>query len=253
MDWNKRFSPYIMCILLLLPGLTGAQDLFDADTINYYNETETPATDDLYLESEQENRPIDKAAWNKASNGIDYSGEPEKPAKEKAEPWDFNFQFPELFGYILQFLGILTVAALIFLIVWLIVRNSSKNRAVQNANTQISASNLQQLEENLLESDLDRALREALEQKDYRLAIRIYYLAIIKELNAKRIINWKRDKTNGQYVFELLGTDHHAAFRDLTLDFERVWYGEISITETDYQVLSPRFSQFIEGLKTTKS
>ena len=47
-------------------------------------------------------------------------------------------------------------------------------------------------EEHIYESDLDRFIREATEQGNYALAIRLYYLAIIKELSLNRTILWKK-------------------------------------------------------------
>jgi hypothetical protein len=62
---------------------------------------------------------------------------------------------------------------------------------------------LKDIETNLQEADVEGFLAQSLKEKDYRLAIRLYYLAIIKELAAKGMIDWKRDKTNGHYLREL--------------------------------------------------
>jgi hypothetical protein len=109
---------------------------------------------------------------------------------------------------------------------------------------------IEEIEERIHESDLDRLLREALQRGDFRLAVRIYYLAIIKELSLKDWIRWKKDKTNREYVNELIARkpELSTGFRDATFAFEKVWYGDLEIKEKEYNILSPRFRSFIENI-----
>ena len=59
------------------------------------------------------------------------------------------------------------------------------------------------LDQYIHETDLERFLREALAQGNYTLAIRLYYLQVIKDLSAKSAIRWSREKTNRDYQREL--------------------------------------------------
>ena len=54
----------------------------------------------------------------------------------------------------------------------------------------------EKIEENIHESDLDKFIKQAESEEKYNLAIRLYYLAIIKELSLGKLIKWKRNKTN---------------------------------------------------------
>ena len=69
---------------------------------------------------------------------------------------------------------------------------------------------------------------------------------MIKSLSDKELIKWKKDKTNRTYFNELTKTDLKDSFRELTNIFERVWYGEATITATIFQDIEGQFKQFID-------
>ena len=99
-------------------------------------------------------------------------------------------------------------------------------------------------EEELLQSDLDKCISEAEGRKDYRGAIRLYYLATLKELNNLGMITWQKDKTNRDYQYELYNTNKHEVFSELTLNFNRVWYGHMELSEQAYATLKVPFENF---------
>jgi hypothetical protein len=72
---------------------------------------------------------------------------------------------------------------------------------------------------------------------------------ILKDLSIQDKIEWRREKTNSQYVREMRGKDGFQEFRELTRSFEYVWYGEAPISATDYQKLLPSFSSFLNTLE----
>lgn len=254
-------------VLLLMPFGAFAQDDYD-----YYDEDEieivepsTPLVNQQedYLQTDLEPKPFDRETWNKNREGMGYgekSNEPKQKSKKDQDGKtrgegddDTSSSRPmPLFsglGTMFQVVLIIGVIALLALIVFAIVRQGwlISDKGI-NANVS-AATLLENLEENLHESDLDKALRLAVEANNYRLAIRIYYLTIIKELSAMKWIHWKRDKTNGQYVREMGEKPQGQAFRQLTLAFERVWYSDEEIIKRHYEVLSPQFQSFINSLK----
>jgi len=119
-----------------------------------------------------------------------------------------------------------------------------KNKKVVKSNAHITIDNV---EEHIYESDLDRFIREAVEQNNYTLAIRLYYLAIIKELSLKRAIKWKKDKTNKDYLREMRKTNLFNPFREATRIFERIWYGEEELEKEDYQEIKPTFEKLVQA------
>jgi hypothetical protein len=105
-------------------------------------------------------------------------------------------------------------------------------------------------DDHIPESELDRFLREALQRNDFRLAIRIYYLMVIKELSQRKLISWRKEKTNFDYLMELREANQYKGFRDVTLIFERIWYGERAMDEHHFGEASIRFKNFLSSLKS---
>jgi hypothetical protein len=74
--------------------------------------------------------------------------------------------------------------------------------------------------------NFDAALAEAESAGNYRLAVRLGYLQVLKQLTDLGLIRWQPDKTNHDYLYELPTGPLATAFRQVTQQFEYVWYGE---------------------------
>ncbi|MGI4740469.1 MAG: DUF4129 domain-containing protein [Janthinobacterium lividum] len=101
--------------------------------------------------------------------------------------------------------------------------------------------------ENIHEVDFATRLREAEEAGNLRLAVRLGYLALLKQLTDQQLIDWQPDKTNQAYVREL-ATQRPAQrvpFAELTRQFEYVWYGELPLPMALYREV--RASQLALG------
>ncbi|WP_167852068.1 DUF4129 domain-containing protein [Hymenobacter elongatus] len=74
--------------------------------------------------------------------------------------------------------------------------------------------------------DFDTLIAEAETTGNYRLAVRLGYLLVLKQLSDHTLIEWQPEKTNHDFLRELKASSLRAAFRELTQQFEYVWYGE---------------------------
>jgi hypothetical protein len=92
------------------------------------------------------------------------------------------------------------------------------------------------LSENIHELDFPAQLRAAEEAGNLRLAVRLGYLALLKQLSDRALIEWQPDKTNQAYLRELASQRPalRPAFAEATRQFEYVWYGELALTPTLY-------------------
>ncbi len=104
--------------------------------------------------------------------------------------------------------------------------------------------NLDSDDEIIKEADLDSLIREAVNDKDYRLAIRYYYLKALKKLIDNGLIEWHPDKTNRDYVNELKQKDLKSIFKHLTFIYDYIWYGKFIPTEEDFRVFKDDFNRF---------
>lgn len=92
------------------------------------------------------------------------------------------------------------------------------------------------LSENIHELDFPAQLRAAEEAGNLRLAVRLGYLALLKQLSDRTLIEWQPDKTNQAYLRELASQRPalRPAFAERTRQFEYVWYGELALTPALY-------------------
>lgn len=92
------------------------------------------------------------------------------------------------------------------------------------------------------------ALAEAETAGNYRLAVRLGYLLVLRHLTERGLIRWQPDKTNHEYLLELAGTPWAAGFRELTRQFELVWYGELPLPPAAYPALRDTRQAFLHHL-----
>ncbi len=193
-------------------------------------------------------RPVSEGRWRDASGTLDYSDDKWKEPKKRssapvsgpapsARDWTLN---TGAWGYALQVLAIILAVALIAFGIYKMLQQP-RNRALARDGVEITLDNL---EEYLHETDLDRFLRAALAEKNYALALRLYYLQIIKDLSSKGAINWAKEKTNRDYLREMRTHPMAEPFRTATRTFERVWYGNLDLNEATFKSLEPDFKRF---------
>lgn len=95
----------------------------------------------------------------------------------------------------------------------------------------------------------DNAIKEAIETRNFRIAIRLLYLQSLKHLADKGYIQWQLNKSNNDYIRELAGRPWQSLFKKLTHSFEYTWYGEMNLANDEFQDLQVQFQQFNNQLQ----
>jgi len=108
----------------------------------------------------------------------------------------------------------------------------------------------EEVESNIHEMDMDELIKQALEQKQYRRAVRLLYLKSLKELSDKKLIDWSAQKTNSDYLNEIKSAPLKQSFKSNTLIFEYIWYGDFHIDEPLLQKVMKSFDAFINEIKS---
>lgn len=102
----------------------------------------------------------------------------------------------------------------------------------------------EEIHDNIYGMQFDQLLAEALKDKNFRVAIRLYYLKTLKALSEKKMIQWRPEKTNRQYVSELPENGLKQPFRDITTLFEWIWYGNFPVDINLYKSANSQFEKF---------
>jgi hypothetical protein len=97
-------------------------------------------------------------------------------------------------------------------------------------------------------TELERLLKEALDRGDYRGAIRIYFIFIVRDLAKKNWIAWEKEKTNMHYLREMSNRAEFEDFNFAVSYFEIIWYGKREIEKTRFELIQPKFTKLLSKL-----
>ena len=151
-----------------------------------------------------------------------------------------RFLTSEAYQNVVQYVFLAAIAALV---IYLLMK-AEVLRFLFPKKAESSGLDYENLAENIHEINFDAAIEEAVNQRNFRLAVRLLYLQTLKQLTDSGRITYKPDKTNRQYVYELANSPLQADFERLTHQFEFVWYGDFPIDETRFRQLQQQFQQF---------
>ena len=263
---------YILLFLFIFPlaikvaqPVTPSVTATDTSTVSLTDEEQTAEDalnddddDDSTLYSNQhylleplKKDSFNRADWNKAKKGLDYTEHQPKKIETKTEEYTPSTRGSFFSGTAFKFIFAgLVIGVLVFLL-WKIFADRLGNRTFDNEQMLISVEDIEDITK-VSESELERLLREAIEKEDYKEAVRIYYVSILLGLSERNMITWRKEKTNREYLMELSALAQYPVFRDLTLLFERIWYGDIELAETDYVRVEPLFKSFTDSIKLNK-
>lgn len=100
------------------------------------------------------------------------------------------------------------------------------------------------VERNLMEVDVKTYLAEAVEQKNYALAIRYHQLTNIQLLGRKGVLQWDQSKTNLELMENVKNNDLRQDFMHCASLYNYAWFGNFDISESSYQKYAGQFVQF---------
>lgn len=226
------------------------------DAIRYENQPEGGAGREWTYESKRE---YETSKRNRGNGGGDGgtgrgdggSGDGGSQRERESRDWDSDSSPPETkssdstfnglgwLGYVL--LG-LFVVLLAFLVYYFFVNRERDGKKVVEMNLEDTAP----LEIPLTE--LERLLQDALSRGDYRSAVRIYFIFIIRDLSQKNWIRWEKEKTNFQYLREMGGRSEYADFNQSVSYFEIIWYGKREIDKSTFEQIRPDFIRLLDKL-----
>ncbi|MEO9533677.1 MAG: hypothetical protein ABJG68_01660 [Crocinitomicaceae bacterium] len=162
---------------------------------------------------------------------------------ESAPPPRLNSPSFEGLGAIGYVLMAVFVIALVFLIYYMYVNTPKKGKKITST---FELEDVNPTEIPLTE--LQRLLQEALSKGDYRGAVRIYFIFIIRDLSNKNWIDWEKEKTNFHYLREMSGKKEYEDFNRSVSYFEIIWYGKRELDAQKFEQIKPNFTQFLDKL-----
>ena len=138
-------------------------------------------------------------------------------------------------------LGYVVIFIIVFVFVLLLIRLGGI-KSLQSNIKNSSEANI--LTEDINEMNFNVLIQNALNNKDYRLCVRLMYLKSLKLLSDRKIINWNENKTNYSYLSEIKDVRLYDNFLELTILFDYVWYGNLKLDDNSFYQAQRQLNNF---------
>lgn len=177
-------------------------------------------------------RDFDEDKWKSIVGNTNFLENSQKKTRQKkSQPWS---------GGLLRLISYTIIIGVVLLLVYYVVQYISFAPKIQRSKMEIE--DIEKPVEDIAVLDTRQLLEQAIREGNYKLAVRLYYLELLKQLHAKGAIAWKKDKTNRDYLTELLSANFFFdEIRRLTRSYEAVWYGDHTLQRDSFQILSGHF------------
>jgi hypothetical protein len=181
--------------------------------------------------------------------------------KDDDDFWYANFEFPKeeeetpqakprerkrfslsLYDSILWLVTVLGFIA--FLVIYLMNSNVNMFRRTKDVGFEESDPDL----DDIFGINYDKEIEKAVNAGNHRLAVRLMFLRLLRNLTDKNIIQYKHDRTNFDYLMQLGNTKWYDPFRILARHYEYVWYGKFAIDERQFEILRSEFNNLEKQL-----
>jgi len=206
------------------------------------NDLETYNADEAfnYIEIEPEDNFIVRA-YNKLKNWLG------NIIRELVEAIFGVGEAKGLLYFIFYILPYLILAVLVFFLIRFFLKVNS--RTLITGQKETASFQFTEDEQIIKNEDINALINNAILQKNYRLAIRYYYLQSLKYLTEKQVITWQQEKTNEDYITEIESDTIKSSFKNITRIYDYVWYGEFSVDQLRFESLKIPFESLNNSIK----
>lgn len=149
----------------------------------------------------------------------------------------------QFLSFMIKYLPYLLLAIGVFIIIRLLYKyDVFKRRAAAQNQPDIQLADDEKIVKSSNISDL---IKNAKVQKDHRMAVRYLYLNLLRQLDTREYIRFKKDKTNDDYIAELSDQPLISEFENLTYYYDFIWYGQYPVDEAFFSQIEQKFDHFL--------
>ncbi|MER3498514.1 MAG: hypothetical protein C4308_07715 [Chitinophagaceae bacterium] len=130
------------------------------------------------------------------------------------------------------------------LVIFFLIKNNvvTKRRVAEQQETDVAEA------ENIFDIPYETEITKAVQEKNYRLAIRLLFLQLLTTMNEKKIIQYKPEHTNFDYLSQVFSSGYYKTFFGLTRHYEYAWYGKFDVPEESFYKIKTEFENFRKQL-----
>lgn len=138
---------------------------------------------------------------------------------------------PELVSLLENIIYVILIGFAIYIIIRILVGKDAVS-FFRKRDTIVAPLNI--TEEHIEKINLDELITNALEEKNYRLAIRYMYLKALQDLSIQKIIEYHFEKTNTDYYREITDVTLKQNFNRVSYLYDYIWYGKFELDKGGY-------------------
>src|SRR5690606_5545042 len=169
--------------------------------------------------------------------------ENEKP-KLKEESDKQNF---EISGGFINFIFIGILIAAVGYLAFILLSDGGQGLFVSGKSRKLKSFDI--TSDNIQDTDVESLIANAENAQEFRLAIRFYYLLVLKTLSLKNLIKLEDDKTDSDYLGEIAQHPVKDAFAQAAYVYKYTWYGEFDVNQSQYQIAKRKFDNLLNSVK----
>ncbi len=143
--------------------------------------------------------------------------------------------------YVIILLGVIYILIKLFL--------NKEMRWIFKKNPDSGQTEFKSIVEDISEVDFKELIDKAISYENYRLAIRYYYLWLLKGLDKASLIQYDVEKTNYDYQEELSHSTFSEDFKRASYYYSYIWYGEFLIGEKEFSTTSAVYDKLLKQIR----
>jgi len=171
-------------------------------------------------------RHVDKRLFN---NDDDFWYANTTFAKKKKNTGSRNSTFYQSFLWVLAIGGFIA-----FLIIFLGNSNISlfrRSKSMEEIESELGT-------EDIFGINYNREIEKAIASGDYRLAVRLLYLQLLRGMSDRNIIQYSHERTNLDYLMQVRHASWYQQFFRITRNYEYVWYGLFEVDQHKFEAIN---------------
>ena len=143
------------------------------------------------------------------------------------------------------FFQVLAIIFIVFLVYKLVLKNllfshrKNKHSSGNNENEELA---------DIDAGEYKSLVSKAASNEQFNLAIKYYFLQVLRKLNDYGLIEYSTDKTNQYYINEIKPVSKQKEFENLAHIYEYAWYGKYDINKIQYQHFEKEFTHFLSTI-----
>ncbi len=262
---NRKYSLFWLAVFFLCLTLPGfAQNPGDTITVTegvkepqaadngetYTQDEEQPAAEFLPLDHSDslslQLRVVPDSTISRLQSDDDFwyaNAELEKRKTKKESPVEPYEPFTQR-GWFKSLLWVIIIVVFSAVILFYLANSNlgllRKNKKIKS----VAGPDEEEMPEDIFAINYQVEIDKAAGRGDFRMAVRLQFLRLLKGMTERNIIRYQQDRTNLDYLLQLKDTGYYRDFFRITRHFEYSWYGHFEVTAGAYQLIREDIEQF---------